>query len=184
MNDPGLNNLLKWGVSGGTETLDPKAAATLKTFLTGIQPKSEADIMREQMYVILSKDEEGEDTTPDEIDSAIDALEVAVGQIDNGHNLEVLRVNDWLKKMHTDGQANYREEQWEYKDGRKPKRKLPETIKGGERTMWENLVELLGHEEAQLRAGAAWCIATAVDNSERNQKKVFNSFHTSTLTIC
>ncbi|PKX95821.1 Hsp70 nucleotide exchange factor FES1 [Aspergillus novofumigatus IBT 16806] len=42
--------------------------------------------------------------------------------------------------------------------------------------LWTPLVELLKHEEAEMRRMAAWCIGTAVQNNEKAQDKliVFN----------
>ncbi|OGM40261.1 Hsp70 nucleotide exchange factor fes1 [Aspergillus bombycis] len=43
--------------------------------------------------------------------------------------------------------------------------------------LWTPLVELLQHEEAEMRRMAAWCIGTAVQNNEKAQDKliVFNA---------
>ncbi|RAL02792.1 Hsp70 nucleotide exchange factor FES1 [Aspergillus ibericus CBS 121593] len=43
--------------------------------------------------------------------------------------------------------------------------------------LWSPLVELLQHEEADMRRMAAWCIGTAVQNNEKAQDKlvVFNA---------
>ncbi|GFF53872.1 hsp70 nucleotide exchange factor fes1 [Aspergillus udagawae] len=38
--------------------------------------------------------------------------------------------------------------------------------------LWTPLVELLKHEEAEMRRMAAWCIGTAVQNNEKAQDKV------------
>jgi hsp70-interacting protein len=38
--------------------------------------------------------------------------------------------------------------------------------------LWTPLVELLKHEEAEMRRYAAWCIGTAVQNNEKAQDKV------------
>ncbi|KAA8643226.1 Hsp70 nucleotide exchange factor FES1 [Aspergillus tanneri] len=44
--------------------------------------------------------------------------------------------------------------------------------------LWTPLVELLKHEEADMRRMAAWCIGTAVQNNEKAQDKllVLNAF--------
>ncbi|PYI10842.1 armadillo/beta-catenin-like repeat-containing protein [Aspergillus sclerotiicarbonarius CBS 121057] len=46
--------------------------------------------------------------------------------------------------------------------------------------LWSPLVELLQHEEADMRRMAAWCIGTAVQNNEKAQDKlvVFNALPT------
>lgn len=38
--------------------------------------------------------------------------------------------------------------------------------------LWKPLIELLSHEEAEIRKYAAWCIGTAVQNNEKSQKKL------------
>ena len=38
--------------------------------------------------------------------------------------------------------------------------------------LWAPLVQLLKHEEADMRRMAAWCIGTAVQNNEKAQNKV------------
>lgn len=38
--------------------------------------------------------------------------------------------------------------------------------------LWTPLVELLKHEDAEMRRMAAWCIGTAVQNNEKAQDKV------------
>lgn len=38
--------------------------------------------------------------------------------------------------------------------------------------LWTPLVQLLKHEEADMRRMAAWCIGTAVQNNERAQDRV------------
>lgn len=38
--------------------------------------------------------------------------------------------------------------------------------------LWTPLVELLKHEDADMRRMAAWCIGTAVQNNEKAQDKV------------
>jgi len=177
MNDPGFNTLLKWGLSGGTENLDPNAQNAFLQML-GYELPTEADNMRLYMYNILmhkdAKQDLKEDATEQEKKDAQNAfdliqwcfeeLETSAGQIDSGNNLEVLRVNDWVKKV-----------QEKVKENKDVKEK-PAEIEGGNLTLWENLVALLEHEKAQIREGAAWCLATAVDNNSRNQNKVCNSF--------
>ena len=39
--------------------------------------------------------------------------------------------------------------------------------------LWTPLVQLLDHEEADMRRMAAWCVGTAVQNNEKSQDKVF-----------
>ncbi|KAL4782269.1 Hsp70 nucleotide exchange factor fes1 [Aspergillus varians] len=38
--------------------------------------------------------------------------------------------------------------------------------------LWTPLVELLKHEEAEMRRMAAWCVGTAVQNNEKAQDKI------------
>ena len=43
--------------------------------------------------------------------------------------------------------------------------------------LWTPLVNLLKHEEAEMRQMAAWCVGTAVQNNEKAQDKVCNISH-------
>lgn len=45
--------------------------------------------------------------------------------------------------------------------------------------LWTPLIQLLKHEEADMRRMAAWCVGTAVQNNEKAQDKVCN-----TCSIC
>ena len=38
--------------------------------------------------------------------------------------------------------------------------------------LWPPLIELLGHEEGEIKKYAAWCIGTAVQNNEKSQAKL------------
>ena len=38
--------------------------------------------------------------------------------------------------------------------------------------LWSPLVKLLGHDEAEMRRMAAWCVGTAVQNNEKAQDRV------------
>jgi hypothetical protein len=42
--------------------------------------------------------------------------------------------------------------------------------------LWQPLVEQLGHEDAEMRKWAAWCLATAVSNNAKAQERVRHSF--------
>jgi hypothetical protein len=38
--------------------------------------------------------------------------------------------------------------------------------------LWTPLLECLGHEEAEIRKMAAWCVGTAVQNNEKSQERL------------
>jgi hsp70-interacting protein len=38
--------------------------------------------------------------------------------------------------------------------------------------LWTPLLECLGHEEAEIRMMAAWCVGTAVQNNEKSQERL------------
>lgn len=40
-------------------------------------------------------------------------------------------------------------------------------------SLWTPLLELLKHDERELRKMAAWCVGTAVQNNERTQERLF-----------
>lgn len=50
--------------------------------------------------------------------------------------------------------------------------------------LWTPLVELLKHEEAEMRRMAAWCIGTAVQNNEKAQDKVHSLLPARFLFYC
>lgn len=95
MNDPSMNNILRWGIenseasqNGATPNqpktqLDPKA---LEAFFTG-GIKSEADQMKEAMATI-----EHQQATLDQKRVAFEDLEMLLGSIDNANNLEPLQL--------------------------------------------------------------------------------------------
>lgn len=47
--------------------------------------------------------------------------------------------------------------------------------------LWTPLVQLLEHEEADMRRMAAWCVGTAVQNNEKSQDKVCSFYLTTGL---
>lgn len=140
--DPGLNELLKWGVENSeasrqsianinddpnhptsAPSLSPNGLneAALRALMGG---PSDADLMKESMAALLS----------DEVDLknkivAFDNFEQLIETIDNANNMEPLG-------------------------------------------LWTPLVGLLQHKEADMRRMAAWCIGTAVQNNEKGQDKV------------
>ncbi|CZR58995.1 probable FES1-Hsp70 nucleotide exchange factor [Phialocephala subalpina] len=92
--DPGLNELLKWGVENSSTTAnDPSAASpenrglsaeALNALLGG---PSDADLMRESMAAILSTDPE---LTLDDKLIAFDNFEQLIENLDNANNLAPL----------------------------------------------------------------------------------------------
>lgn len=49
--------------------------------------------------------------------------------------------------------------------------------------LWTPLVELLSHEEPDMRRMAAWCVGTAVQNNEKAQDKV-RALNNQNITVC
>lgn len=97
--DPGLNNLLKWGIqnseaSRGASATDQPAPAidaeALQALLTGTR-RSDADLMMENMAVICNEEEKLEDRV-----TAFDNFEQLIENLDNANNLENLKLWDPL----------------------------------------------------------------------------------------
>ena len=137
MNDPGLNQLLKWSIdnsessrSDPSTTTDPKAvrnpvrglnADALAQILGG---PSDADLMKAAMSAIQDPSVPLSSKL-----TAFDNFEQLIENLDNANNMEPLG-------------------------------------------LWTPLVAQLQNDEAELRAMAAWCIKTAVQNNLRAQDRL------------
>lgn len=143
MNDPGLNDLLKWSIENSSASQPssdqpqqqqpsrPLNSEALSSLLSG--GPSDAELMQHSMAVILSSPSPDDDTPASKILenklTAFDNLEQLIENIDNANNLESLG-------------------------------------------LWAPLIGELGDPEAELRVMAAWCVGTAVQNNERAQERV------------
>lgn len=95
MNDPGLNNLLKWGIrnseasqNDGAPAEQPREkidAEALQRLITGMSGPSDADLMRESMQVI-----ENDEAKLDDKIVAFENFEQLIEQLDNANNMEPL----------------------------------------------------------------------------------------------
>lgn len=95
MNDPGLNNLLKWGIQNSEASRSDAAAAeqpptqidveALQRLVTGMSGPSDAQLMQESMQVIQNEDAELEHRT-----TAFDNFEQLIENLDNANNIESL----------------------------------------------------------------------------------------------
>jgi len=95
MNDPGLNNLLKWGIQNSEASRTDAAAAdqpppkidaeALQRLMTGMSGPSDAELMQQSMQVIRNKDAELEHRT-----TAFDNFEQLIENLDNANNIESL----------------------------------------------------------------------------------------------
>lgn len=95
MNDPGLNNLLKWGIQNsevsrtGAAAVDQPSpqldAEALQRLMTGMSGPSDAQLMQESMQVIRHPEAELEHKV-----TAFDNLEQLIENLDNANNLESL----------------------------------------------------------------------------------------------
>jgi hypothetical protein len=93
MNDPSLNNLLKWGIQNSEASRnDPSTApqpmsdvdkAALMQLLSGVQPKSDAEVMDESLDII-----EDEEALAENKYTAFKTFETIIQQLDNANNLE------------------------------------------------------------------------------------------------
>jgi len=95
MNDPGLNNLLKWGIQNSEASRADAAAANqpppqidataLQQLMTGMSGPSDAQLMQESMQVIQNEEAELEHRT-----TAFDNFEQLIENLDNANNIESL----------------------------------------------------------------------------------------------
>jgi len=95
MNDPGLNNLLKWGIQNSEASRTDAAVAdqpppkidaeALQRLMTGMSGPSDAELMQQSMQVIRNKDAELEHRT-----TAFDNFEQLIENLDNANNIESL----------------------------------------------------------------------------------------------
>ncbi|KAL1626255.1 hsp70 nucleotide exchange factor fes1, partial [Diplodia seriata] len=93
MNDPRLNNLLRWGVENSEATRNdpalageqPKSNITPEMLAALMGGPSDAELMRESMRAITSEETDLENKL-----TAFDNFEQLVEQIDNANNIEPL----------------------------------------------------------------------------------------------
>lgn len=95
MNDPGLNNLLKWGIQNSEASRTDAAAAdqpppqidveALQRLMTGASGPSDAQLMQESMQVVRNEEAELEHRT-----TAFDNFEQLIENLDNANNIESL----------------------------------------------------------------------------------------------
>lgn len=96
MNDPRMNNLLKWGIQNSTASqndpdapkpstsIDPQA---LQELLTGMSGPSDAEVMKQKMTDILDPA-----CTLEQKVIAFEDFEMLIQGIDNANNLEPLKL--------------------------------------------------------------------------------------------
>lgn len=92
MNDPGLQNLLKWGIQNSEASrADPSAqqqppaqidVAALRRFMEGTKGVSEADLMRDSMAVIKNEEASLENRR-----IAFENFEQLIQNLDNANNM-------------------------------------------------------------------------------------------------
>ncbi|EOA88557.1 hsp70 nucleotide exchange factor fes1 [Exserohilum turcicum] len=95
MTDPGLNNLLKWGIQNSQASRTHGASAdqpatqidaeALRQLVTGMSGPSDAELMQESMQVIRNEEAELEHRT-----TAFDNFEQLIENLDNANNIENL----------------------------------------------------------------------------------------------
>jgi hypothetical protein len=133
MDDPNINNMLKWSIENSDATLkDPNAPppkaefnpAVLQQLLGGPAPPSDAETMKKMMGRAHSSEYSLEEKR-----YAMEHFETLVQGIDNANNIAAL-------------------------------------------SLWQPLVDLLEHEDAEMRSWAAWSVGTAVENNVTAQERV------------
>ncbi len=113
MNDPGLNNLLKWGIQNSEASrTDPNASThpppkvdveALQRLLDGARGPSDAQVMVESMDVIDNDDADLEAKC-----TAFDNFEMLIENLDNANNMANLKLWDRLIKHLDNGAADLR----------------------------------------------------------------------------
>ncbi|KAF2710670.1 Fes1-domain-containing protein [Pleomassaria siparia CBS 279.74] len=137
MNDPGLNNLLKWGVENSAVSRNdqsapkpatPFDAAAMAQFMGAAMGPSDADIMKESMKIINDSESDDKFSFEDK-EIAFKNFEMLIEGLDNANNMESLG-------------------------------------------LWTPLVKQLDDPDPRIRALAAWCCNTAVQNNVRTQERL------------
>jgi len=95
MNDPRMNNILKWGIQNSEASRNDAAASdqpkaqldpeALQALLTGMAGPSDAELMKESMDVI-----DNAEATPEAKYTAFENFEMLIEGIDNANNIEAL----------------------------------------------------------------------------------------------
>lgn len=107
--EPGLNSLLEWSVKNSEASRDPNqpveppkgmSADALRSLMGG---PSDADLMREAMTIITTKD-----TTHEAKITAFDNFEQLVENLDNANNMEPLGLWSPLISQLDDSEADFR----------------------------------------------------------------------------
>ncbi|KAF1989184.1 Fes1-domain-containing protein [Aulographum hederae CBS 113979] len=98
MNDPGLNNLLKWGVENSAASRNDPNVQAPRNPSSGLDPQtlaallggpSDADLMREAMNAITSPEVDLDNKL-----IAFDNFEQMIENLDNANNMESLKL--WM----------------------------------------------------------------------------------------
>ncbi|PWY83018.1 Fes1-domain-containing protein [Aspergillus heteromorphus CBS 117.55] len=153
--DPNMNNLLKWSIKASTEAQaadNADAVAAAGPGATGVTTKNESSRngLTPQMLSTLF----GGPSDADLMKAAMAALRSDEVDLEN----KLIAFDNFEQLIEGIDNANNLEPLG----------------------LWSPLVELLRHEEADMRRMAAWCIGTAVQNNEKAQDKlvVFNALPT------
>ncbi|KAH7089609.1 Hsp70 nucleotide exchange factor FES1 [Paraphoma chrysanthemicola] len=108
MNDPSLNNLLKWGIQNSEASRNDAATApqpmsdidkaALMQLISGMQPKSDADSMRDNMNVVKDTEQSIENR-----EQAFENFQMMVENLDNANNIESLGLwTDLVKQLESE----------------------------------------------------------------------------------
>lgn len=100
MNDPSLNNLLRWGIENSEASQNGDAPAPPKTHidpsalqaLLGAAPPSDAEMMKRCMQIITEPDASLDDKI-----AAFEDFEMLIQSLDNANNMESLKL--WGKLL-------------------------------------------------------------------------------------
>ncbi|PTU18722.1 hypothetical protein P175DRAFT_0503528 [Aspergillus ochraceoroseus IBT 24754] len=143
--DPNMNNLLKWGIQNSTQNGEQPSDDTNANANTTTTANG-TDTSRgltPQMLSALF----GGPSDADLMKAAMEALHSDEVDLEN----KMIAFDNFEQLLESIDNANNLEPLG----------------------LWTPLVQLLQHEEADMRRMAAWCVGTAVQNNEKAQDKVF-----------
>ncbi|PYH82373.1 Hsp70 nucleotide exchange factor fes1 [Aspergillus uvarum CBS 121591] len=143
--DPNMNNLLKWSIKASTENRADEGDNNRATAVAdgATQPSSAASRgLNPEMLSALF----GGPTDADLMKASMQALRSDEVDLEN----KLIAFDNFEQLIEGIDNANNLEPLG----------------------LWTPLVELLQHEEAEMRRMAAWCIGTAVQNNEKAQDKL------------
>ncbi|KAL2828278.1 Hsp70 nucleotide exchange factor fes1 [Aspergillus cavernicola] len=140
--DPNMNNLLKWGIQNSTQNNEQQPTDSTTTTTTTSNDAAPRGGITPEMINALL----GGPSDADLMKAAMEALRSDEVDLEN----KLIAFDNFEQLVESIDNAN-------------------NLVPLG---LWTPLVELLKHEEPDMRRMSAWCIGTAVQNNEKAQDKL------------